>query len=99
MVLVVCFIVLVLWYPLVVNKLYPPQKIPAGITNSTVASVNYSNQAGATQGGTNLEVSAITTSTSNSLISMLNTNAPEELVVVTNESAKYTFTLRGGGLS
>ncbi len=27
--LVVCFIVLVLWYPLVVNKLYPPKTLAA----------------------------------------------------------------------
>ena len=35
-VLVVCFIVLMLWYPLV-NKLYPPKPLPPGATNAPAA--------------------------------------------------------------
>ena len=39
--LVVCFIVLMLWYPLV-NKIYPPKPLPPGATNAYAASLSSS---------------------------------------------------------
>ena len=42
--LVVCFIVLMLWYPMVVNKLYPPKRLPPGPTNAPPATLTATNQ-------------------------------------------------------
>ncbi len=92
-VLIVCFIVLVLWYPLVVNKLYPPKPVP--VATNAVPSV-----VGATNRETNYQIEATTpaSSTANSLVPIINTNEPEQLLVVTNDNARYTFTSHGGGL-
>ena len=43
LVLVVCFVLLMLWYPLV-NKLYPPKPRPPGATNAPAAFLTASNQ-------------------------------------------------------
>ena len=43
-ILVVCFILLMLWYPLVVNKLYPPKPLPPGATNAPAALMATTNQ-------------------------------------------------------
>jgi YidC/Oxa1 family membrane protein insertase len=91
-VLVVCFILLMLWYPLVVNKLYPPKPIPRG-TNAPSATVTGTNQVGI---ATNVPVLA--EASTNAPRVALNTNVPEDLVVITNENARYTFTSHGGGL-
>src|ERR1035437_5481654 len=41
--LVVCFIVLMLWYPLV-NKIYPPKPLPPGATNAYSATLSATNR-------------------------------------------------------
>ena len=91
-VLVVCFILLMLWYPLVVNKLYPPKPIPRG-TNAPSATVTATNQVGV---GTNVPVLA--EAPTNAPRVAFNTNVAEDLVVISNENARYTFTSHGGGL-
>jgi YidC/Oxa1 family membrane protein insertase len=91
-VLVVCFVLLMLWYPLVVNKLYPPKPIPRG-TNAPSSTVTGTNQVGI---GTNVPVLA--EAPTNAPRVAFNTNVPEDLVVITNEIARYTFTSHGGGL-
>src|ERR1043165_8026660 len=91
-ILVVCFILLMLWYPLVVNKLYPSKPVPRG-TNAPVTTVTATNQAAPT---TNPPVLA--EAPTNAPRVAINTNVAEELVVVTNENARYTFTSHGGGL-
>jgi|ERR1051326_643583 YidC/Oxa1 family membrane protein insertase len=89
-VLIVCFILLMLWYPLVVNKLYPPKPLPPRSTNAPPASLAITNQS--------------TTSTNPPIAESptpavaINTNVPEQLEVITNENARYTFTSHGGGL-
>ena len=77
------------------NKIYPPIPVPvatnapAGSTNLTSAGTN---AAGAS--ATN-PPSAITPASVNYVVQ---TAIPEELLVVTNDDARYTFTSRGGGL-
>ena len=90
-VLVVCFVLLMLWYPLVVNKLYPPKPLPRG-TNAPSATVTGTNQMAATN------APVLAEATTNAPRITLNTNVPEDLVVISNENARYTFTSHGGGL-
>src|SRR6266478_3079356 len=91
--LVVCFIVLLLWYPLVVNRLYPPKPLLPGATNAPAASF----------ATTNLEATAPSPPPGSPAPTIAPrpvavTNVPEDLRVVTNENARYTFTSYGGGL-
>jgi YidC/Oxa1 family membrane protein insertase len=104
-IIVVCLLVLVAWFPLVVNKLlYPPQPLPPGSTNLVTS-------ASSTTG----TVSAATTSTSSapsapaplvekaeppSLTAITTPQQPEKetLVEITNSYANYVFSSQGGGL-
>lgn len=90
-VLVICFVLLMLWYPLVVNKLYPPKPLPRG-TNAPSATVTGTNQVAATN------APVLAEATTNAPRVTLNTNVPEDLLVISNENARYTFTSHGGGL-
>jgi YidC/Oxa1 family membrane protein insertase len=92
-VLVVCFVLLMLWYPLVVNKIYPPKPVPRG-TNAPTTAVIGTNQVGIM---TNPPPVLAETPTNAPRVA-LNTNVAEDLVVVSNENARYTFTSHGGGL-
>jgi YidC/Oxa1 family membrane protein insertase len=86
-VLVVCLGLFLLWGQ-VVNKLYPPKPLPPGATNapSTLTATN--------QPATpNAATSPLTPPRP-----VVNTNVPEELLVVTNNNSRYTFTSHGGGL-
>jgi YidC/Oxa1 family membrane protein insertase len=95
-ILVVCFILLMLWYPLVVNKLYPPKPLPPGWTNSP-ASLTASNAltTSASTQPPNAPTPALLTPAPRVAA---NTNAPEELLEAANGNVRYTFTSRGGGL-
>ena len=92
-VLVVCFIVLMLWYPLVVNKLYPPKRLPPGATNAPAATLTTETNAGATSA-----VPAIVEEPYGARKPVVTANTPEELLEITNATAHYTFTSHGGGL-
>jgi YidC/Oxa1 family membrane protein insertase len=89
-VVVVCVAVLMLWYPLVVNKLYPPKPLPPGATNAPAAALTYTNAS------TNAVISAEAPVTLPPAVTQ--TNVPEQLLEVTNSNAHYTFTSYGGGL-
>jgi YidC/Oxa1 family membrane protein insertase len=92
-ILVVCFILLMLWYPLVVNKLYPPKPLPPRATNAPPALMATTNEpAPSPTAPAALEEPAA------ALKPMVTANAPEELVEVANDNARYTFTSHGGGL-
>src|SRR3954469_14600378 len=91
-VLVVCFILLMLWYPMVVNKIYPPKPLPPRSTNAPPASLASTNQSVT---GTN-PASPITAEAEPRIL--IDTNVPEDLEIITNENARYTFTSHGGGL-
>src|SRR5882762_1057892 len=83
-ILVVCAGLFVVWAQMM-QRLYPPQ--PAPRTNTTALA---SNTAGASAGAQQLESPSPATSPKPS--------APEEVLVLTNEIARYTFTSHGGGL-
>ena len=91
-VLVVCFVLLMLWYPLVVNKIYPPKPLPRG-TNAPATSVTGTNQV-----GTVTNVAVLAEAPTNAPRVAINTNVSEELLVISNENARYTFSSHGGGL-
>jgi YidC/Oxa1 family membrane protein insertase len=92
LVLVVCFILLMLWYPLV-NKLYPPKPVPPGATNAPGELLATTNQpAHAPTAPAVLEEPSATPKP------VVSANVPEELLEVANTNAHYTFTSYGGGL-
>ena len=85
--LVVCFIVLMLWYPLVVNKLYPPKPLPPGATNSPAAFLAPTNQTTpATQAPAPIEEPAPAPKL------IVTANVPEEFLEAANDTARYTLT-------
>ena len=92
-VLVVCFLVLMLWYPLVVNKLYPPKPILPGATNAPAAALPTPGQA-----ATSPAAPPVLEQLAPAPKPVVSANVPEELVEVANDNARYTFTSHGGGL-
>ncbi len=90
LILVVCFVALMLWYPLI-NKLYPPKPLPAGPTNAAPATITAANQAPITSAPPAIAEAPVIAPKP-----IANTNVLEELV--TNENARYNFTTHGGGL-
>ena len=92
-VLVVSFLLLILWYPMV-NRLYPPKAIPrntnvvVGITNPPGSLTNQPSLSAAT----NVAILAPST------LKPIASNLPEETIVVSNKLARYTFTSHGGGI-
>jgi len=90
--LVVCFLVLMLWYPLV-NKIYPPKPLPRGAINAPAAALSLTNRAASTPAAP-----AVLEEPAAAPKPLVNVNVPEELLVVTNSDARYTFTSHGGGL-
>lgn len=86
-VLVISFGLILLW-PKLMHQLYPP---PPKSTNIVAVATN--------QLATNVSTSAIAVATNAvSAIPQIKDDAPEQLLVVTNENAIYTFTSHGGGL-
>jgi YidC/Oxa1 family membrane protein insertase len=91
--LVVCFLVLMLWYPLV-NKIYPPKPLPPGATNAPLASLPLTNRNAPPPPA----APAVVEEPLPAPKPIVTVNVPEELLVVTNSNARYTFTSHGGGL-
>jgi YidC/Oxa1 family membrane protein insertase len=91
-VLVVCFLALMLWYPLV-NKIYPPKPLPPGATNAPAALLATTNQTASAPAAP-----AVFEEPAAALKPVVSVNAPEELLEVANDKARYTFTSHGGGL-
>jgi len=91
-ILVVAFLLLILWNPLVVNKLYPPKPLPAGATNPPAA--NFPTSAPSAPYPPPVTPEAPATA----LTVPANTNVPEELLTLTNSEARYVFSTYGGGI-
>jgi len=89
--IIICLIVLVLWIPLV-NRIFPPKPIPAGMTNA----------ANSTLTATNLPPTTPPALAARTNVSVpqpiVATNIPESTRTLTNENARYTFSSHGGGL-
>ncbi|HLP78846.1 MAG TPA: membrane protein insertase YidC [Candidatus Paceibacterota bacterium] len=94
LIVVACIGLLVGWNVLV-NKLYPPKPLPPQSTNvlATAQSPALTN-ATATSTSSVPALGALSTN----VVRIVETNLPEETVVITNQSARYTFTTHGGGL-
>jgi YidC/Oxa1 family membrane protein insertase len=84
-----CFLLLVLWFPLV-NKLYPPQPAPSAPTNG----VEQASAPGTTPTTTTPPVSPPSTN----VVPVIRTDQPEETLEVVHDDVRYTFTSHGGGL-
>jgi YidC/Oxa1 family membrane protein insertase len=92
-VVVVCFALIMLWSFVLMPKLYPVKPLPPGTTNALAAGVSATNEVvNAPVQPPSLEAMPATSTLT------ANTNVPEDLVEITNENARYTFTSRGGGL-
>ena len=88
LVLAVCFLLLMLWMPLV-NRLYPP--IPAPRATNTLSRL------GPVAGGTN-GTTPIFSMPRSAPRPWAAPEAPEQVMTVSNRDARYTFTSHGGGL-
>jgi YidC/Oxa1 family membrane protein insertase len=93
-VLVICFLLIFVVWPQLVNRIYPPKPIPKQ-TNIVTAVTNppgyLTNQPALTA---NTNVPPITPTAPTPIA----TNQPEQLVIFTNENARYIFTSHGGGI-
>jgi YidC/Oxa1 family membrane protein insertase len=93
LVIVVCFILIGVWSFVLMPKWYPQKSLPTRGTNAPASTVTGTNQVGVV---TNVPVLA--EAPTNAPRAAINTNVPEDLVVISNENARYTFTSHGGGL-
>ena len=86
------------WH-LIVNKMYPPKPAPALGTNvvSTTQTATTTNPTAAVPPTQATQPNVAPTPSAAPRL-VIDTNTPEQLVVVTNEQARYTFTSHGGGL-
>ena len=87
----VCFVVLMLWFPLV-NKIWPPKPLPPRGTNAPLAAT-YTN---VTQ--TSPTAPPVLEQPVAQPKLLVTADAKEELLTVTNSNARYTFSSHGGGL-
>jgi YidC/Oxa1 family membrane protein insertase len=97
-ILLVLSIILMVTWPLLVNKvLYPPKPLPPGMTNAPVAEWNGTNQPGtAAPQATNPAAPGAAAATAPAFV--VNTNIKESFLEATNENARYVFSSYGGGL-
>ncbi len=92
-ILAVCIALLFTWSS-IMHKMYPQAGQPAASTNTVAGSTNASE---AISAATNGAVAVSSGSTVKPRF-VVQTNVAEELLVLTNDNARYTFTSRGGGL-
>jgi len=91
--IVICFIILGLWSFVLMPKLYPVKPIPAGSTNAPAATTSATNPVPASNAP-----APVAEAIPSAPRAVASTNVPEELVSITNENARYTFSTHGGGL-
>jgi hypothetical protein len=97
--IVIVVICLAAWIGMnsVVNKFFPPPPPPAhGGTNAPATTQNLSLTNATT--ASNVVTTTLVEASTNAVNFIVETNTPEELLVVTNENARYTFTSHGGGI-
>src|SRR5258706_15297058 len=97
LVLVISFVLLLLWYPLV-SRLYPPKPLPPRTNTTFTATTNppgLSTNQPALSAATNQSTAA---SVAPSIPKPIEANAPEQVLFFTNDNARYTFSSHGGGI-
>src|SRR3954468_4772421 len=92
-VLAISFLLLILWYPMV-NRLYPPKVVPRN--TNVVAAIT--NRPGALTNQPSLSAATNVAVVAPSVPKPIQSNLPEETIVLTNSLARYTFTSHGGGI-
>jgi YidC/Oxa1 family membrane protein insertase len=95
-ILVVSFILLMAWYPLIVNRLYPPRPLPPGSTN--IVSSPYADTNAPLTVTTQAVPSMAQAPATPQIPFVTEPSAPEELLEVTNALAHFTFSSHGGGI-
>ncbi|MBM3836232.1 MAG: membrane protein insertase YidC [Verrucomicrobia bacterium] len=98
-VLILCFALLMLWYPLV-NKIFPPTPAPPGtntVSTATKGTGTPSAAATATAPTTNLKTSTIATPQSQPVLAP-RSDEPEKLLTLENENVRCVFSSHFGGL-
>jgi YidC/Oxa1 family membrane protein insertase len=99
-ILLVCFVFMLCW-PMLINKFYPP--VPVANVTSPVSNIASQTPPGGTNApaasfaasAVPLPAASVTPTNSKFIVS---SEIPEQLLVVSNDNARYTFTSRGGGL-
>jgi len=89
-VLAISFLLLFSW-PVLVNKLYPPVRVPFS-TNALARATN------TVAGTNNPRLEAAPATNASPALPLTRPDAPEELLVHETSEARYTFTSHGGGL-
>jgi YidC/Oxa1 family membrane protein insertase len=97
-VLAVCFALLLLWSSVIVPKLYPPKRLPPGATNAVVSTQMVARMTVSNPAEVQRQLEAAVPENATTPKLPVDTNVPEQLLVVTNTKARYTFTSYGGGL-
>lgn len=92
-ILVACFMLLMLW-PQMVKKLYPPKPLPPGTTN-VIQAVEATGEVRTAQVSTAAPPTLAPLTTPQPTFQV---DGKETTLVLTNESARYTFSSHGGGL-
>jgi YidC/Oxa1 family membrane protein insertase len=95
-------IVLLLFWPTLVQKLYPPQPVPATVASQSgrqsngPAALSPTASAATTNVGTSAPATAV--SVPATIAPLVRPGTAEETLVVSNALVRYTFTSHGGGL-
>lgn len=90
--MVACIGFLFLWQGVLVPKYFMEKRpVSAVNTNAVPASVSIAYTNASTSGTTAMPANSVARAD-------ISTNAPEQLIVIANENARYIFTSRGGGL-
>jgi YidC/Oxa1 family membrane protein insertase len=88
LILIASVVLIALWQVWLIPRLYPPKPHSTNVVNVATNQLT-----------TNVSTTAVSTATNAiSTVPKIETNAPEKLLVITNENAFYTFTSHGGGL-
>ena len=100
-ILIVCFGLLLLW-PRLVGKIFPPKPLPPGLTNNIPATIRSADTNAVVITTTNTVSAPVSNAPVAAIAavahSLFDTNAPEQTLVISNADVRYTFTSRGGGL-
>ncbi len=90
--IIVACIGLLFGFNALINKFFPPIQVPVTATNTVSQVSGIITNAVLTASDTNVSASAST------IAQVIETNVPEQTLVVSNAQARYTFTSHGGGL-
>ncbi|TAL03446.1 MAG: membrane protein insertase YidC [Verrucomicrobia bacterium] len=93
-----CIVAIFVWMGVIVPKFYPHPPQPAG-TNAVSPATNGARAgSNATAISSPAETPTSGAAKTSSARTTIATNVPEEILVVTNENARFIFTSRGGGI-